>query len=177
MPFGLCNAPATFQRLMDMVLKGLLWQSCLVYIDDVIIVGKTFEQHLSNLAQVFGRLGLKLQPYKCHLLQSEVRFLGHVVSTQGVSPDPEKCDKVKQWPTPTSTKEMQQLASYYRRFVKKFFIHSCPTTQAYRKAFCVSLDSSLPRCLWELKNSVSFSSHPCFTRLVTTVHPGHRCWE
>ena len=90
MPFGLRNAPATFQRLMDIVLKGLLWQSCLVYIDDIIIVGKIFEQHFSNLAQVFEHLenaGLKLQPHKCHLLQSEVRFLGHVVSTQVVSPD------------------------------------------------------------------------------------------
>ena len=78
MPFGLCNATATFQRLMDMVLKGLLWNNCLVYIDDIIIVGRTFEQHLNNLAQVFDRLeqaGLKLQPHKCHLLQSKVQFL------------------------------------------------------------------------------------------------------
>ena len=126
MAFGLCNALATFQRLMDMVLKRLLWQSCLVYIDDIINVGRTFEEHLNNLAQVFERLenaGLKLQPHKCHLLQSEVRFLGHIVSTQGVSPDPEKADKVKQWPNPTSTKEVQQflgLASYHRRFVKNF---------------------------------------------------------
>ena len=84
MLFGVCNALATFQRLMDMALKGLLWQSCLVYIDDMITVGRTFEEHLSNLAQAFERLenaGLKLQPHKCHLLQSEVRFLGHIVST------------------------------------------------------------------------------------------------
>ena len=111
LPFALCNAPANFQRLMDMVLKGLLWQSCLVYINDIIIVGKTFEQHLSNVAQVFECLenaGLKLQPHKCHLLESKIRFLGHVVSTQGVSPDPEKSDIVKQWPTLTSAKEVQQ---------------------------------------------------------------------
>ena len=66
MAFGLCNALATFQRLMDMVLKRLLWQSCLVYIDDIINVGRTFEEHLNNLAQVFERLenaGLKLQPH------------------------------------------------------------------------------------------------------------------
>ena len=111
LPFALCNAPANFQRLMDMVLKGLLWQSCLVYINDIIIVGKTFKQHLSNVAQVFECLenaGLKLQPHKCHLLESKIRFLGHVVSTQGVSPDPEKSDIVKQSPTPTSAKEVQQ---------------------------------------------------------------------
>ena len=132
MPFGLCNAPATFQRLMDMVLKGLLWDSCLVYIDDIIIFGKTFEHHLENLAKVFERIeqaGLKLQPQKCHLLQPQVQFLGHIVSTKGVSPDPQKTEKVKQWPTPKSTKEVQQflgLASYYRRFVKNFASVAAP---------------------------------------------------
>ena len=126
MPFGLCNAPATFQRLMDCVLAGLQWTSCLVYIDDVIIMGKSFESHLHNLQQVFDRLrqaGLKLHPYKCQFLQHEVRFLGHIVSANGVSPDPDKTVKVKDWPTPTSRQETQQflgLANYYRRFIKDF---------------------------------------------------------
>ena len=76
-----------------MVLKGLLWHSCLVYIDDIIIFGRTFEQHLENLAGVLRRIecaGLKLQPQKCHLLQSEVQFLGHIISTKVVSPDTQK---------------------------------------------------------------------------------------
>ena len=126
MPFGLCNAPATFQRLMNLVLAGIQWHSCLVYIDDIIIFGKTFDQHLHNLQQVLDRLrqaGLKLQPSKCQFLQHEVIFLGHVVSQNGVAPDPEKTSKVAQWPTPSSAKEVQQflgLASYYRRFVKDF---------------------------------------------------------
>ena len=102
MPFGLCNAPATFQRLRDLVLTGLQWSSCLVYLDDVIF-GKTFQEHLSNLAAVFERLrkaGLKLQPHKCSLLQKEVKYLGHIVSESGVSPDPSKTDKVANWPIP-----------------------------------------------------------------------------
>ena len=77
MPFGLCNAPATFQRLMDCVLAGLQWATCLVYIDDIIIMGKTFEEHLHHLQQVLDRLksaGLKIQPSKCHFLQHEVNF-------------------------------------------------------------------------------------------------------
>ena len=126
MPFGLCNAPATFQRLMDMVLAGVQWSSCLVYLDDIIIVGKTFQHHLQNLREVFSRLreaGLKLKPSKCDLCCKEVRFLGHIVSPNGVRTDPAKTDKVADWPVPTTRKRVQQflgLANYYRRFVKDF---------------------------------------------------------
>ena len=132
MPFGLCNAPATFQRLMDRVLMGLQWTSCLVYIDDIIIVGKTFEEHLSNLEEVFKRLaqaGLKLHPNKCQFLQHKVHFLGHIISAEGITPDPSKSVKVEHWPVPTSVKETQQflgLASYYRRFVKDFAAIAAP---------------------------------------------------
>ena len=83
MPFGLCNAPATFQRLMDSVLAGLQWTSCLVYLDDIIVIGTSFEDHLNNLALVFDRLrsaNLKLKPSKCSLACKEVAFLGHTVS-------------------------------------------------------------------------------------------------
>ena len=126
MPFGLCNAPATFQRLMDSVLAGLHRKTCLVYIDDITVVGKSFEEHLCNLQAVFERLrkaGLKLQPRKCQLLQQKVTYLGHVVSAQGIAPDAEKTRRVNQWPTPQSPKEVQQflgLANYYRCFIKDF---------------------------------------------------------
>lgn len=126
MPFGLCNAPATFQRLMDACLAGLQWSSCLVYIDDLIIPGKTFCEHLTHLRQVLQRLRearLKLKPNKCNLCLKEVEFLGHVVGADGVHTDPAKTEKVATWPVPTSKREVQQflgLANYYRRFVKDF---------------------------------------------------------
>ena len=126
MPFGLCNGPATFQRLMDLVLAGLQWSQCLVYIDDVIIVGKSFQEHLSNLREVFHRLreaGLKLKPCKYSFFQLSVKYLGHVVSREGVAADPDKIKKVATWPTPNSTKEVQSFlgfASYYRRFIQDF---------------------------------------------------------
>eukprot|EP00731_Ephydatia_muelleri_P034946 Em0087g15a len=125
MPFGLCNAPATFQRLMDRVL-GLKWSSCLVYLDDIIIVGTSFSEHLRNLAGVLQRLrqaGLKLKPSKCKWCQKSVTFLGHIVSEEGVAADPSKTAVVAGWPPPQSKREMQQflgLANYYRKFVKNF---------------------------------------------------------
>ena len=139
MPFGLCNAPATFQRLMDCVLAGLQWTNCLVYIDDIIIMGRSFDDHLHNLQQVFDRLklaGLKLHPDKCQFLQHQVHFLGHIVSAKGVAPDPSKTAKVKEWPTPTSAQETQRflgLANYYRRFIKDFATIAKPLHQATEK--------------------------------------------
>jgi len=119
MPLGLCNAPATFQRLMNLVLAGIQWNICLVF-------GKTFEQHLHNLQQVLDRLqqaGMKLHPSKCQFLQHKVTFLGHIISQDGIYPNPDKKVRVAEWPTPKSAKEVQQLlglANYYRRFVKDF---------------------------------------------------------
>ena len=126
MPFGLCNAPATFQRLMDRVLSGLKWSTCLVYFDDIMVVGTSFADHLSNIGGVLARLrgaGLKLKPGKCCLCQKLVAFLGHIVSAEGITTDPSKTEAVAKWPTPQSRREVQQflgLANYYRRFVKNF---------------------------------------------------------
>ena len=126
MPFGLCNAPATFQRLMDLVLSGLQWSQCRVYLDDIIVLGRTFNEHLGNLQAVLQRLrqaGLKLKPSKCAFFKHEVKYLGHVISTSGVAPDPSKIEKVANWPVPISMKAVQQfvgLASYYRRFIENF---------------------------------------------------------
>ena len=109
MPFGLCNAPATFQRLMDLVLSGLQWAHCLVYLDDVIILGRSFEEHIQNLGLVLQRLraaGLKIKPSKCAFLQQEVKYLGHVVSRKGTHPDPSKTERIASWPTPETAKDV-----------------------------------------------------------------------
>ena len=97
MPFGLTNAPATFQRLMEFVLAGLSWKCCLVYIDDIIVFSKSFEQHMDILRQVLRCLqkaGLKVKPSKCQLFKKEVIFLGYKVSNKGVEPDPSNVAKV-----------------------------------------------------------------------------------
>ena len=126
MPSGLCNAPATFQRLMDRVLGTLKWSSCLVYFDDIIVVGSSFGDHLRHIASVLMKLreaGLKLKPTKCKFFQKQVAFLGHIVSACGIATDPAKTEVIAKWPTPQSRKEVQQflgLANYYRRFIKNF---------------------------------------------------------
>jgi hypothetical protein len=91
MPFGLTNAPATFQRLIELVLSGLQWTTCLIYLDDVITFGSNFYEHLSRLKIVlerFKKANLKLKPDKCELFQAQVSFLGHIVSKDGIKPDP-----------------------------------------------------------------------------------------
>lgn len=139
MPFGLCNAPATFQRLMDRVLVGLQWETCLVYLDDIIVLGSDVEQMLQRLGQVFDRLrqaNLKLKPAKCCLFRRQVAYLGHIVSANGISTDPQKILKIQEWPVPTSVSEVRQfvgLASYYRRFVRNFASVACPLYELTKK--------------------------------------------
>ena len=126
MPFGLCNAPATFERLMDRVLQGLRWSRCLVYLDDIISFGTTFDDALDNLTLIFERLrsyGLQLKSTNCHLFQTSVPFLGHVVGRRGLECDPRKITDVKSWPVPDCLKSVRQFlgfVGYYRRFIPNF---------------------------------------------------------
>ncbi|CAF5204104.1 unnamed protein product, partial [Rotaria magnacalcarata] len=103
MPFGLTNAPATFQRLMDIVLAGLKWQCCLVYIDDVVIFSPTFEQHIVDLEKVFQALqsaNLTLKASKCQFCRREMRYLGHIITQNGIKPDPDLIKSVTNFPQP-----------------------------------------------------------------------------
>lgn len=106
MPFGLCNAQATFQRVVQKALTGLS-VFCSVYIDNIVVFLRSVEEHIQHLAQIFGwlrQIGLKLHPQKCCFACSEVLYLGHVISSQGISPDPNKLRAVAEFRTPTSVK-------------------------------------------------------------------------
>ena len=126
LPFGLTNAPATYQRLMQDCLGDLNMNICVVYIDDLIIFSRTFEEHLENLDKVFKRLtefNLKLAPEKCKFFCKQVPFLGHIVCEDGIATDPAKIDKVLNWPVPSTPEEVRSFlgfAGYYRRFIKDF---------------------------------------------------------
>ena len=110
MPFGLCNAPATFEAMMETLLSDMLWKKCLVYLDDVIVFGKTFDDCLANLEEVMRRIqsnGLKLKPKKCNLFRKSINYLGRVISTSGIKADPKKLDSVANWVKPANPKEIR----------------------------------------------------------------------
>ncbi|GFW97567.1 retrovirus-related Pol polyprotein from transposon 412 [Trichonephila clavipes] len=126
MPFGLCNAPATFEFLMETVLGGFSYEVCLFYHDDIIIVGRSFEEYLKNIRRVLQKLkeaNLKLSPSKCHLFRREVTYLGRIISTKGVRTDLDKISAVKNWNCSTDVHKLRSfldLCTYYRKFVKNF---------------------------------------------------------
>ncbi|GBN48124.1 Transposon Ty3-I Gag-Pol polyprotein, partial [Araneus ventricosus] len=126
MPFGLCNAPATFERMMDNLLRHLKWTMCLCYLDDIIVFSETFKDHISRLRTVLKCIqeaGLVLNPKKCLFAAREVKILGHLVSRNGVRPDPDKVRAVRNFPTPKNVRDIRSflgLCSYFQRFIKGF---------------------------------------------------------
>lgn len=134
MPFGLCNAPATYQRLMEEAFDGLHLKICYIYLDDIIIYSNTFEEHVDRLEQIFRRLReihLKLSPKKCEFCKQKVKYVVHIVSEKGIEPDPEKIQKVIDWPTPVNSDQVRQFlgfVGYYRKFINDFSKIARPLT-------------------------------------------------
>ena len=138
MPFGLKGAPATFQRLMDTVLQGLD-SFAAAYLDDVIIHSNSWSDHLSHLQQVFNRIRnakLTVKQRKCQFVMERCNYLGHVVGSGQVRPDPSKLEAVKSFATPTTKKEVRiflGLTGYYRKFINKYSSLAAPLSDLTRK--------------------------------------------
>ena len=173
MPFGLCNAPATFERLMETVLSGLQWQVCLIYLDDVIVYGKTFEEMLHNLELVFEKLfsaGLKLKARKCVLFGKQVKYLGHIISEHGIQTDPEKIETVKNWPEPVNRTQVRSfigLASYYRKFIANFAQIAQPLHKLTQASVPFKWNNECQSAFELLKHrltSAPILTHPDFTQ-------------
>ncbi|UYV79724.1 K02A2.6-like, partial [Cordylochernes scorpioides] len=139
MPFGLCNAPATFERIMDNLLRGLKWTICLCYLDDIIVFSKTMDEHQQRLEMVlscFAKAGLKLNSEKCNFGASQIKVLGHLIDGCGIYPDPDKVESAINFPRPKNVSELRGflgLCSYYRRFIKSFANIAGPLNELLRK--------------------------------------------
>ncbi len=156
MPFGATNAPSTFQRLIDRVLHGLTWRQCLVYLDDVLIFSKTFEEHLEAIHEVLSRLdyaGLKLKPSKCNFVKDEVDYLGFKVSQKGIQVTPKKIEALLKVPLPETNKKLYTFLcslTYYRTCIPKY---GDLTSDLY--AMC---DTKKKLCQWNEKTTKQFTA-------------------
>jgi hypothetical protein len=128
MPFGLCNAPATFQCVMNSILSPCVRKFALVFMDDILVYNPDLQahaQHLSAILQLLYDNNFYVKPSKCSFEQTELEYLGHIVSSHGVATDPRKTQAMQDWPRPTTTTELQGflgLTGYYRKFIRNYGI-------------------------------------------------------
>ena len=176
MSFGLKTAPATFQRAMEIVLAGLTFEICLCYLDDVICFGRTLAEHNDRLRTVLDRFrqhNLRVKLEKCRFAETKIAFLGHTVSKEGISPDPQKVETVKNITAPTCLKELRcflGLASYYRRFIANFATIAAPLTKLTTKATPFHWSDGCEHSFTELKRqlcSAPLLAYPKFDREFT----------
>lgn len=157
MPMGLKNSPSTFQRVMDNVLRGLQNDICLVYLDDIIVFSTSLQEHMTNLEKVFQRLresNFKIQMDKSEFLKLETAYLGHIISKDGIKPNPDKISAIKNYPIPKTPKEIKQflgLLGYYRKFIPDFARTTKPLTQCLKKGRKITLDTEYVNCFEKCK--------------------------
>ena len=126
LPMGLKSSPATFQRLIDLVLAGIQGVEAFVYIDDILILAKTIEEHEERCRKLFLRLrnaNMTIEPKKCEFMKEKAEYLGHIVGNGKIEPNPKKVKAIREYPVPKNQKKVKQflgLASYYRKFIKGF---------------------------------------------------------
>ena len=179
-PFGLCNAPATFSRLMDRVLSGLHWETCLFYLNDIIVFSSTWEEHLARLRQVFERLrhaNLKLGAEKCAFAAKEVSYLGYRVTEEGLLPDSVLLAAIRGILTPKTATEVRSflgLAGYYRRYVKDFAAIAGPLHALTKKDAVFHWSADCQDAFDRLKTLLTTSPITAF-RLQPVLPAIHRC--
>jgi Reverse transcriptase (RNA-dependent DNA polymerase)/RNase H-like domain found in reverse transcriptase/Integrase zinc binding domain len=181
LPFGLRNAPSIFQRALDDILREHIGVRCYVYIDDIIIFGKTETEHFKNLQKIFETLenaNLKVSLDKCEFFKTEVEFLGFIVSTEGIKTNPKKIEAISDFPLPKTLKDLRSflgLSGYYRRFIQDYSKIAKPLTALLRgedgrvskhisKTKIIELTSEAIEAFKQLKNSL-------ISREVILTHP------
>lgn len=148
MPFGLKNAPATFQRLMNSILKEFIGKICYVYLDDIIIFSTSKEEHFASLEKILKKLrnaNLKIQLDKSEFMKQETEFLGHIITTSGIKPNPNKIKAINDFPIPRTPKQIKSflgLVGYYRKFIKDFAKIAKPMTNCLKKDKRIDINNS-----------------------------------
>ena len=183
MPFGICNAPSAYQRLMSIVLRGLIARICLAYLDDVIVYSRRLSQHLDDLRAVFERLrvaGLKLKPSKCQLFRAKVFYLGHLINKSDIAPDPSKLHVLATWPIPETARcaVVPRLCELewrlHSRYDATYCVALCPRCRSQRHRKCCSRHREARR--FQLPQAGSMRSPPASSPLPEqTVYCSDRC--
>jgi transposase InsO family protein len=162
--FGLVNAPATFQAVMNRIFRPFLDKFVVCYLDDILIFSRTREEHLQHLRAVFEvlrREQLYAKKSKCHWAQPQVEYLGHIVSANGIRMDPRKSAAVRDWPAPANLQDLRKflgLTNYFRKFISRYSIIAAPLTNLTRKGAFSSPAAWTPECqkaFDELKRAVA----------------------
>ena len=169
-PMGLHTSPNSFQLLMDKILRGLTFQSCLCYLDDVLIFSETYSQHISDLQDVFPRFrqaGLKLNPQKCSFAKSSCIFLGHHISKEGIRPPPDRVNALVNYPSPRNVKQLRRalgLFNWFKKYIPNYSIICEPLTRLLRKNVKFTWTAEQEQALKKLKNLLLNSEILAFPR-------------
>ncbi|MGR0271986.1 reverse transcriptase domain-containing protein, partial [Klebsiella pneumoniae] len=172
MPFGLKNAPITFQKLMDEFLRGVDEDVCQVYMDDLLVFSKTEKQHIEDLKSVFNRIrkfGLKLSAEKSLLGKGEITFLGHTITKEGVKPDKSKIDAISRMAVPRDVKGIRRLLgslNYYRRFVPEMAEYLVPINNLLKKGRKIfvtpEMENNFRKCMARLQEEPGYRDNTCY---------------
>lgn len=161
MPFGLHSAPATFQRILDTIIGPELHPRVFAYLDDIIVLGRSFEEHVENLTTVFNRLlkaQLQINFDKSEFVQNSLKYLGHIVCSEGIHTDPSKIEAIKEMSAPRTIKELRRIlgvASWYRRFVPDFSTLVEPMTRLLKKKIPWKWDTEQEEAFYKLKQKLT----------------------
>lgn len=173
MPFGLCNAPATYQRYTNELFAGLLFSTCVAYLDDLLVYANSFEQELHRLREVLERFrqsNIKLKGKKCFWFHTKITFLGHVVSREGLLPCPKKVEKLQKYPLPSNVAEVRTflgMAGYYRRFVRNFAVEAAPLYELIQDKIPFEMTDDRIKSFERVKGGIlkdAVLAHPDFTK-------------
>ena len=174
MPFGLKNAPATFQRMMNHVLSDYINKICVIYMDDILVFSSSLDEHLNSLTKIFSVLNeynLKVQMNKCNFLARETQFLGHIVTPDGLKPCPSKIEVINKVPIPSTVKQIKSflgLTGYYRKFIKNYSSVAGPIIKYLKKDVKINVnDPSYIEAFQKLKRIITnppILSYPDFNK-------------